>query len=159
MGVGGMAGGRGEGIPALVADGVQLQIGGGQAAQVAGGMPVTLVSLDVDLPSTAGYREVLFKTPRGEVEITARPLATEISRRLGRVGWVAGGLLVAGAIYLAVRRFGAAILASRSAALLIFLLGLLSVITFVLPIAGLLLAITGLVLLVGSLFSKRRLAM
>jgi hypothetical protein len=99
---------------------------------------------------------VFFKTPRGEVEITARPLDTDISQRMGRVGWVAAALVLAGLVYLLVRSYGATILASRASAVLMLALGLLSVVTCVLPIAGALVATTGVVLLIGSLFRMPR---
>ena len=58
-------------------------------------------------------------------------------------------------MYLVVRRYGAAILASRSSAALMLAIGVLSLVTCVLPIAGLLLAVTGGTLLIGSLFTRR----
>jgi hypothetical protein len=113
-------------------------------------VPVALASLDVDLPSTAGYREVLFSTPRGEVEITARPVSKRISERLGRVGWTAVALVLFGLAYLVVRGWGMTILTSRWAAAAMIVLGLVSLLTAVLPLAGLLLAITGFALFVAS---------
>ena len=147
-------GGRasGERMPVQDADDV-LIFSQSQSGQAGGN--VALASLDVDLPEAAGYREVFFKTPRGEVQITARPVSTKISERLVRVGWVGAALVVAGLVYLAVRRYGATILASRSSAALMLAVGVLSLVTCFLPIAGLLLAITGLALLIGSLFTRR----
>ncbi len=84
-------GGRGEGGPVVVSDGVALQGAGTTFKTQAGGVavPVSLASLDVDLPSTAGYREVLFKTPRGDVQITARPVvhANHRAYRVASAGW------------------------------------------------------------------------
>lgn len=146
----------GGGQHAAVQDSDDLTLfGKSQSGQAGGNAPVALASLDVELPSTDGYREVFFKTPRGEVQITARPLSTKISERLVRVGWVGAALVMAGLVYLAVRRYGATILASRSSAVLMLAVGVLSLVTCFLPFAGLLLALTGLTLLVGSLFTRR----
>jgi hypothetical protein len=118
--------------------------------------PASLASLDVELPPLrSGYREVLFTTPRGEVEITARAVSEETRHRATRLAAV---LVVALLVWLAVRgvsTFGPQLLTSRVTALVLILAGLLSLITAALPLVGLAALLGGIALLAWQFLSLR----
>ena len=114
-------------------------------AQVAAG----LASLDVRLPERGKlYR---FTTPRGDLEIRARAIPVVALQRLAGLGAV---LAAIGIVWLLgrekSRRIWAALFGSVAFAVVLVVLGVLSVIVGVFPIAGLAAMVTGVVLVIRN---------
>jgi hypothetical protein len=153
-------------------DGVEMQVFGKDAA---GGIPVggpasgtlpasgasvpsSLASLEVALPPLgAGYHEVLFTTPRGEVEITARPVSEETRHRATRLAAVLAVVLVVWLAVRGARHYGRQLIASRLAALVLILAGLANLFTWLLPLVGLAALLSGIALLTWQLLARHRL--
>ncbi|HUE69612.1 MAG TPA: hypothetical protein VMP01_01885, partial [Pirellulaceae bacterium] len=123
-----------------------FNVGGeaGPAAAIAG-----LASMDIEIP-TAGV-EIFFTTPRGKVEITARPVSESLVARLWGIGGLIGALL---ALWIVTRpslvrvyRFAAG---TRSFAIGLIAMGLVSIVFGILPLAGLIAALVG-----GGLLVRR----
>lgn len=111
--------------------------GSGVAPSIAG-----LASLDVEIPQDGV--EFLFTTPRGKVEILARPVSQSLVSRL----WGIGGLLAAIALlWIAtrpgLRRIYAAVAGTLVFAIVLVVGGLASMVLGVLPLAGLIVALIG----------------
>lgn len=121
--------------------------------QLAPAVPSHLTSLDVELPNRG--IEFLFTTPRGEIEITARPVATSLLERAQRFGTIA--LAVFGGWLLC--RIGCklrlAIFHTMLGATLLLVLGIASLVAGVLPVGGLLVAVIGLVQLIRNVRMRR----
>ena len=101
-----------------------------------------MASLDFELP-TGGvlYR---FTTPRGDKpEITARNVSNELLIRLGEMAFVVVALLVIWSVAKLARRGGFRWTAQPSGSTVLICVGLLSLCGGVLPVLGLLVAITG----------------
>jgi hypothetical protein len=143
---GGMSGSsRDDADQTFRAFGKDAQMGDAQAGQAsASGPPTALASLDVDLPPlTSGYREVLFTTPRGDVEITARGVADTLVGRLLRLAAVLGLAMVAFVAVRLAERHAARLVTSRVTALVLILIGLASLLTGVLSLLGLVVVLAG----------------
>ena len=127
---------------AFSADGQSLQsMAEGATVQ----LPATgLASLDIEIPLRG--REYLFTTPRGEIEITVHAAPAADVERLLRLLLVAA-IIAAGAICLALLRFLSRAIPGRFKALLLLLLGGMSLITGIFPVAGLAVLILGVVLM------------
>ncbi|MDX1945917.1 MAG: hypothetical protein SFU86_11010 [Pirellulaceae bacterium] len=111
--------------------------------------PGGLASLDFQLPRRGTVYD--FTTPRGEIEITARPFAQSLIARL----WGLAAVLLVVAIGWAltrpqVRQAGRRLSDTFAFGLLLSLVGLSSLLTGVFPVAGLVLLVTGVVLAVRS---------
>ncbi len=107
-----------------------------------------LASLDVEFPERG--HEYLFTTPRGDVEITARAIPTPILQRLKSLGWVLGAGVLIAVVAGWVSRGGLAIFASRAGAIALIVLGIASLLTWVLPVLGALAVVAGIALLVRN---------
>lgn len=102
-----------------------------------------LASLDIDLPRTGV--EYMFTTPSGKIELSARSISKPIVKRGKRLGLVllflAGGWI----IYKLVSLIGGRLLVQRHGPTLLIVAGVLSMLVWVFPVAGLLLVLTGIV--------------
>ena len=124
--------------------------GPGLVPQFAAGLPKAagesgLTSLDVDLPERGV--EYLFTTPRGDIEIAAQSVAADqVDRALGLLA-ILGVLIALAFIY----RIGRAILArisDRAIAVMLILLGLISVVGGILPVVGVVMIVVGVVMII-----------
>jgi hypothetical protein len=106
--------------------------------------PGGLASLDFELPQPPG-RLYRFTTPRGEMELAARAVSTAWLARLGGLAVIAGLVLVVYGFARAGRRTTFSGLRTRTAALLLALLGVLSLLSGLLPILGLACLVIGIV--------------
>jgi hypothetical protein len=105
--------------------------------------PAGLASLDFELPERG--RLYRFTTPRGDMELAARAVSTAWLARLGSLAAIAVlGLVVYGFARVA-RRTTFSGLRTRTAALLLALLGVLSLLSGLLPILGLACLVIGIV--------------
>ena len=118
-----------------------------------GGQPGSLASLDVELPQRGV--EYLFTTPRGEVEITAQAIAHPLLERLTRAGWVLAAMLLFFAAYKLVGRVGTPLCTSRASAIVLMFAGMLSLVTCMFPIAGLVALALG-IILAARWYAERR---
>jgi hypothetical protein len=126
-------------------DGGALAFGGEQIEEVAAG----LASLDVAIPQRG--RIYHFTTPRGDIEITARSIpVTVLSRLYGLVAILAATSLIAALTTRHARRLWTLLANSTIAGLLLILLGLLSIILGLFPIAGLLSIAGGIIIAIRS---------
>ena len=124
----------------------RFNVGGdaGATAAIAG-----LASMDVEIP--ADGVEHFFTTPRGKVEITARPVAQSLIARTWGIAGLAGVALVLWVLtrpsLVRVYRFA---LTTRTFAIVLILGGLLAILFGVLPLAGLIAMLAG-----GGLLVRR----
>ena len=114
-----------------------------------------LASLDVEIPLDGV--EYLFTTPRGKVQVTARPVSQSLVSRLWGLGGVIGAVL---AVWIVTRprlvRMYAFIARTRAFAVVLILVGLASIVLGLLPLAGLIAVIVGGVLIVHRRLSHLR---
>jgi hypothetical protein len=103
-----------------------------------------LASLRAELPAVRG-EAFYFTTPRGEVDITARAVANDSVAWLEHLGTVLAVLIVGLVIYRWGRRWRFEALLRPTLPTLVIVLGLASIVTGVLPVAGLLATIVGVV--------------
>jgi hypothetical protein len=147
----------GGAMPADAAPGEGAPGGAGAGGGVPGGGPMpgerdppaslpALASLDVELPQRG--REYLFTTPRGDVEITARSVGAPFLGRFLRAGLVLAAALAAWGLYRFLRRRRMPRVEQRRLGALLLVAGLASLIGGIFPIAGLIAAAGGVVLLV-----------
>jgi hypothetical protein len=130
-----------------------LAVSGEQLAQVAAG----LASLDVQLPERG--RLYQFTTPRGETAVSANSISLNVLSRLLRLACVLAVAALAWALSRErARQTAQRFLASRVFGVAIILLGFASVLTGMLPIAGLLAVIAGVVIIVRQRGSNVRAA-
>jgi hypothetical protein len=115
-----------------------------------------LVSLDVELPSRG--REFLFTTPRGEVEITAQAISEPLVERLIRAGWVLLAIVVCYLGYRLIAAVGVSALTGRVAGIGLVVVGLVSLVTCIFPLAGLVAIVLGAILTARWFLVERRLA-
>ena len=111
-----------------------------------GGTPMTargLASLDVALP-VRGV-EYLFTTPRGDIEITARPLDAALLERIVRLGAVLLVFLIIGLAYRFVSRVGFDHIVSRPVAILLLVGGVMMLVWGVAPLLAITLIAFGIV--------------
>lgn len=107
-----------------------------------GAIAAGLASLDFTLPERGKVYH--FTTPRGQLEITARPVAeTLVARLMGLVGMSFAVLMVWALVRQPARAFWRRLLGTVACGILIGVLGLASIITGVFPVAGLLLLAGG----------------
>jgi hypothetical protein len=108
-----------------------------------------LASLDFRLPERG--RIYSFTTPRGQIEISARPVAhTLIGRLIGLVALGAVVLIVWAATRQPARDAYHRLFSTVACGLLLALVGLVSLITGIFPFAGLLLIVIGIVLAIRN---------
>jgi hypothetical protein len=112
-------------------------------AVVAGATPLPggLASLDIEIPTRGVCYS--FTTARGEVELTARAVNRLFIEKLKQSGVVVVLVLVAWQVYRVVRREGFADRYGRRGWIALILLGVISILTGVLPVAGLLAVLIG----------------
>jgi hypothetical protein len=134
LGMGGMGGMGGAGMGGI----------GGLAFGPSGDLAVVegqfaaqthLASLDVQLPDRG--REYFFTTPRGDVQIMAYGINQSHTSRLAQLLAVAIGVSVLVLLYWFFLRLMPVLLSTTAGALVLVLLGLISLITMLLPILGL----------------------
>ena len=106
--------------------------------------PSGLASLDFALPERG--QVVQFVTPRGDIAITARAVSGELMARLFQLAVALAAILVIVYFCLLIARGRLARLGGPRLAMLLVVLGVVSLLSGVLPIAGLLLIIAGLVM-------------
>jgi hypothetical protein len=149
-GMGGMGGGivGGPGGPAFDPQGGS----GAGAAEFSG--QTHLASLDVELPSRG--QEYFFTTPRGEVQIVAYGISQPHTSRLTQLLAIALGAVVLYLLVLVLRRAVPVLLRTIAGAVLLILLGLLSLIAMTFPVFGLVVLVIGTVQLVRHLIHRNR---
>jgi autotransporter-associated beta strand protein len=115
--------------------------------------PAGLASLDFELPTDNNLYELFrFTTPRGDAELSARTVSNSTLVRLELLlGFVAAGLAVWAAFAL-IRRGALRGFCHPLGAVVLIVAGLVSLISNVLPYAGLLALLAGIVLLIARLF-------
>lgn len=112
-----------------------------------------LVGLDVEIPLRGTlYR---FTTPLGEADVSAMPIATPFVESLRRLSAVLVATIVIWTLWRSAGGRIAAAAGSRTAAALLAVFGLLSIVTGVLPVLGLLLIGTGVVLFIRRRFATQ----
>ncbi len=109
-------------------------------------MATGLASLPVDFPVRGVTYN--FTTPRGQAAITARALSHRSIETTQRLGAVLLAIVIGGALYRFVRRGG---LTGATGSTMLIVVGIVSILSGVLPIAGLVLVIAG-----GVIKSRRR---
>jgi heme A synthase len=116
-----------------------------------------LASLDFRLPERG--RVYSFTTPRGQIEITARPVAhTLVGRLMGLAALAAVVLIVWAASRRPAREAYSHLFSTVASGVLLAIVGLLSLITGVFPVAGLVLMVIGIVLAIRNRVVPRALA-
>ena len=129
------------------AAGLAINVNGEQMAQVAAG----LASLDVQLPERG--RLYRFTTPRGDIAISAHSIPVVGLSRLIGLGAVLAAILIAWLLSREpARRVWTQCLNSTICGVALIILGLASVIVGILPFAGLLAIVVGLVITIRSRF-------
>ena len=118
--------------------------------------PTGLASLDFQLPQRGQLYQ--FITPRGEVEITAQAVSSNMMTKLQRLAIALVAILAIGFALRLARQDGVGPLGGPGAITLMICLGVLSVLTGVLPIAGLVLFLSGLVLKIRRAAARSRAA-
>ncbi|MCY2988693.1 MAG: hypothetical protein NTY19_12605 [Planctomycetota bacterium] len=101
------------------------------------------ISLDVDLPERG--QEFLFTTPRGDIAITAQTVSTSLVERLWRLLGLAAAILTLVLAYQLARFSGPRLLGSIVGNVFLLLVGFLSLVIGIFPVAGLLLILIGVV--------------
>lgn len=131
-----------------------VNVGGeaGAAAAMAG-----LASMDIEIP--ADGVEFFFTTPRGKVEITARPVSESLVARL----WGTGGLFAAALLLWVVTRprllrVYRLVAGTLTFAIVLIVAGLMGIVLGVVPLAGLVAALIGAGLIVRRMVAGKRLA-
>jgi hypothetical protein len=115
--------------------------------------PAYLASLDVQLPARG--TEFLFTTPRGEIEITGRAVSSDLLDRTKRIAALLTGLAGVWLAWRIVRWLLRTLSESTWAAAGLLLCGLFSLLIGVLPLAGLLAVVCGLIQLVRLGIQRR----
>jgi hypothetical protein len=119
-------------------------------------LPAGLASLDVEIPARGTvYR---FTTPRGEMEIRARAMSRPLLANLELLGITALVVVAIWGIYGIVRREGFMDTYGRTLSTATIIAGLMSVVSGILPVAGLVVTMGGVVWKVHVARSWRRLA-
>jgi hypothetical protein len=139
------------GIEAAATAAAPAPVSGEQITQVAAG----LASLDVQLPERG--RIYRFTTPRGDIELQAHSVPVVVLSRLASLAAVLVALLVA---WLLSResslRAAVGLLNSTTCGVALAIFGLISVVGGILPLAGLLAIVVGLVITIRSRFMQPR---
>jgi hypothetical protein len=113
-----------------------------------------LASLDVELPTRG--REYFFTTPRGEVQIVAYGISQPHTSRLTQLLAIALGAVVLYVLYRVLRRVVPVLLRTIAGAVLLILLGLLSLIAMTFPVFGLVVLVIGTTQLIRHLIHRNR---
>jgi hypothetical protein len=127
--------------------------GGGAAAA---GRTLGLVSLDIELPQRGV--EYRFTTPRGEVEITARAVSRNMLQTVQRLAICLLGAVVILSVYRLIRGRESALVSNRATSILLIVLGAVSLVGGVMPLAGLLILVIGIGLRIQQVVKARRIA-
>ncbi len=143
-------GGRAVAAGEIVTGGTALTLADGDAA-----LPAGYASLHVDLVFTG--EEFVFKSPR-QGDILARSAPRSGISRLWRAGQFLIALLVVLAVYRLARYVGVERLTGRTAATILLVVGVLSLFSCMLPIAGLIMLLTGIALFIYRANRPRRTA-
>jgi hypothetical protein len=116
--------------------------------------PAGLASLDIQIPSRG--QVFMFTTPRGAIEITAQPVARDLVRRLTNLAILLGFIVVGVIAYRIFRQLPLRQATGTMAfAILVALLGFLSLLARFLPWIGLVLLVVGVVLIVRRVLDRR----
>lgn len=158
-GGGGMAGSRpsaGVEVQIEQAEGESLGqagmgFGGGGTAM---GRTLGLVSLDIELPQRGV--EYRFTTPRGAVEITARAASTNMLQILRRLAMCVLAAIVILILYRLIQGRESALFSSRATSICLIVIGMASLLIGVMPLAGLLILVIGIVMRVQQNLKARR---
>jgi hypothetical protein len=114
-----------------------------------GAVAAGLASLDFTLPERGKVYH--FTTPRGQLEITARPIDESlVSRLMGLVGLAVAILVVWALFRQPARAFWRQLLSTVACGIVIAVLGLASIVTGVFPVAGLVLLAGGIALAIRN---------
>jgi hypothetical protein len=114
-----------------------------------GAVAAGLASLDFTLPERGKVYH--FTTPRGQLEITARPIDESlVSRLMGLVGLAVAILVVWALFRQPARAFWRRLLSTVACGIVIAVLGLASIVTGVFPVAGLVLLAGGIALAIRN---------
>lgn len=117
--------------------------------------PTGLASLDIDVPARG--QVYLFTMPRGEIEITARPYSWDLIGRLINLAIVAAVIVVGVVVYRIGRQLAVRQATNTMAfAILLIVLGLVSLLFAFLPTFGGVLMLIGVVLVVRRVLDQRR---
>ena len=120
------------------------------------GRMLGLVSLDIELPQRGV--EYRFTTPRGAVEITARAASMNMLQILQRLAMCGLACVVILILYRLIRGRASALFSSRATSIWLIVFGAVSLLGGVLPLAGLLVLLIGIVMRVMQNLKARRLA-
>jgi hypothetical protein len=135
----------------IATDGAALAISGERIEELAAG----LASLDVAIPQRG--RMYRFTTPRGDLEITARSIPVAVLSRLyGLVAVLLAVCAVSALMTRRARQTWALLANSTVAALALAVLGLLSIVLGIFPVAGLLAVAGGIVIAIRSRIAPAR---
>lgn len=148
---------RGEGAP-----GMGGGMGGGgygsegflDVTEVPPGQPTHLASLDVELPERGV--EYLFTTPRGDVQIVGRAVSQSLVVRSVRLLGILVGLLALYVLYRIVQAVAPVILHTTVGAVLLIVIGLISIVAMILPVAGLAALAAGVVVAIRRILARTR---
>jgi hypothetical protein len=118
------------------------------------GVPAGMASLDVVIPQRGQVFK--FTMPRGDIQITARPVSQPLVDSLLRIAGVlaAVGVLVALRRFLKRRQFGPS--ARRAAAATLIVLGFIGLLLGIFPLAGLAMFVIGIVWAIRLALARRR---
>ena len=125
---------------------------GGTAGGEAG-LPAGMASLDVQLPLRG--RVYRFTTPRGDVEVTASAASRPLIEGLERLGGVAALVVVVLAARRLVRGRSFSIQTQSTISTVLVVLGVLGMLVGILPVAGLIMTVIGVIMKI-HLFRVRR---
>jgi hypothetical protein len=111
----------------------------------------------VTLPVDEDYYDVYrFTTPRGEVQITARAASNRLYAGVTNLATLLMAVLLGVCLLQIGRRGGFAWLASRHGSTLLIGLGMLSILLFLLPIAGLVALVAGVAVKIRRWVARHR---
>jgi hypothetical protein len=125
----------------------------GVAAEGEAGLPFGMASLDVQLPLRG--RVYRFTTPRGDVEVTASAASRPLIEGLERLGGVAALVVVVLAARRLARGRSFSIQTQSTISTVLIVLGILGMLVGILPVAGLIITVIGVIMKI-HLFRVRR---
>jgi hypothetical protein len=114
---------------------------------------IHLASLDVDFPERGV--EFMFRTTRGDIEITARAVSQPLLERVIRLAWIAAAMLAIVIIWKLFKRIGPYLARSMWAASLLIPIALFSAMLGLFPLLSLLALLVGIVQLVRLIWMRR----
>ena len=133
-------------VPGAAGRGVRRGLEERRVSPTVEGMATGLASLPVEFPVRGVTYS--FTTPRGQAAITARAISHRSIETTQRLGAVLLAIVIGGALYRFVRR---GVLTGATGSTMLIAVGIVSILSGVLPIAGLVLVIVG-----GVIKSRRR---